>query len=37
LQNGQVESKQDAMIGQIKDLRQTDPDLSQTSTDADDW
>jgi uncharacterized protein YegL len=37
MQNGQIESKQDAMIGQIKDLRQTDPDLSQTSTDADDW
>jgi uncharacterized protein YegL len=37
MQNGQVESKQDAMIGQIKDLRQTEPDLSQTSTDADDW
>jgi uncharacterized protein YegL len=37
VQNGQVESKQDAMIDQIKDLQQTDPDLSQTSTSADDW
>jgi uncharacterized protein YegL len=37
MQNGQVESKQDAMIDQIKDLQQTDPDLSQTSTNADDW
>jgi len=37
MQNGQIESKQDAMIDQIKDLQQTDPDLSQTSTNADDW
>jgi uncharacterized protein YegL len=37
IQDGQIESKQDAMIDQIKDLQQTDPDLSQTSTDADDW
>jgi uncharacterized protein YegL len=37
VQDGQLESKQDAMIDQIKDLQQTDPDLSQTSTDADDW
>jgi uncharacterized protein YegL len=37
MQNGQVESKQDAMIDQLKDLQQTDPDLSQTSTNADDW
>jgi uncharacterized protein YegL len=37
LQNGQVESKQDAMIDQLKDLQQTDPDLNQTSTSADDW
>lgn len=37
MQDGQVESKQDAMIDQIKDLQQTDPDLSQTSTNADDW
>jgi uncharacterized protein YegL len=37
MQDEQVESKQDAMIDQIKDLQQTDPDLSQTSTNADDW
>jgi uncharacterized protein YegL len=37
MQDGQIESKQDAMIDQIKDLQQTDPDLSQTSTSADDW
>ena len=37
MQDGQIESKQDTMISQIKDLQQTDPDLSQTSTDADDW
>jgi uncharacterized protein YegL len=37
MQDGQIESKQDAMIDQLKDLQQTDPDLSQTSTSADDW
>jgi uncharacterized protein YegL len=37
LQDGQMESKQDIMIDQLKDLQQTDPDLSQTSTNADDW
>ena len=37
MQNGQIESKQDAMIEQLKDLQQTEPDLSQTSTDGDDW
>jgi uncharacterized protein YegL len=37
MQDGQIESKQDAMIDQIKDLQQTDPDLSQTSTAEDDW
>jgi uncharacterized protein YegL len=37
MQNGQVESKQDAMIEQIQELQQTDPDLSQTSTNEDDW
>jgi len=37
MQDGQIESKQDAMIDQIKDLQQADPDLSQTSTNADDW
>ena len=35
--NGQVQSKQDAMIDQIKDIEQNDPDLSQTSTNGDDW
>ena len=37
LQNGQIESKQDTMIDQIKDLQQTDPDFSQVSTSEDDW
>jgi uncharacterized protein YegL len=37
MQNGQIESKQDAMIEQLNDLNQTDPDLSQTSTNSDDW
>ena len=37
MQDGQIESKQDSMIDQIKDLQQTDPDLSQTSTSEDDW
>lgn len=35
--NGQIQSKQDAMIDQIKDIEQNDPDLSQTSTNGDDW
>ncbi len=37
MQDGQIETKQDAMIDQIKELQETDPDLSQTSTDADDY
>jgi len=37
MQDGKIESKQDAMIEQIKDLQQTDPDLSQVSTNADEW
>jgi hypothetical protein len=37
MQDGEIESKQDVMIEQIKDLQQTDPDLSQTSTNEDDW
>ena len=37
MQDGAIESKQDSMIEQLKDIQQTDPDLSQTSTDADDW
>ena len=35
--DGQIQSKQDAMIDQIKDIEQNDPDLSQTSTNGDDW
>lgn len=35
--DGQIQSKQDAMIDAIKDIQQSDPDLSQTSTSADDW
>ncbi len=35
--NGDIKSKQDQMIDQIKDIEQSDPDLSQTSTNADDW
>jgi len=37
MQNGQIESKQDLMIDQIKDLQQADPDFSQISTHEDDW
>jgi len=37
MQGGEVQSKQDAMIDEIKDVQQADPDLSQTSTSADDW
>jgi hypothetical protein len=37
MQDGQVKSKQDAVIDQMKELQQIDPDLSQTSTDADKW
>jgi uncharacterized protein YegL len=37
MQNGQIESKQDTMIDQLKISQQTDADLSQTSTDADAW
>jgi len=37
MQNGQIESKQDVMIDQIKDLQQADPDFSQISTHEDDW
>lgn len=35
--NGEIQSKQDQMIDQIKDIEQSDPDLSQTSTSGDDW
>jgi uncharacterized protein YegL len=37
MQDGEIQSKQDAMIDQIKDIQQAEPDLSQTSTSADDW
>jgi uncharacterized protein YegL len=37
MQDGQVESKQDAMMSQINDLQQSDPDFSQVSTAEDDW
>jgi uncharacterized protein YegL len=37
MQDGEIESKQDTMIDQIKDLQQTDPDFSQVSTAEDDW
>ena len=37
MQNGQIESKQDVMIDQIKDLQQADPDFNQVSTHEDDW
>lgn len=35
--NGQIQSKQDAMIDEIKDIQQSDPDLDSTSTSGDDW
>ncbi len=35
--DGQIQTKQDQMIDQIKDIEQSDPDLSQTSTSGDDW
>lgn len=35
--NGQIQSKQDSMIEEIKDIQQSDPDLETTSTNADDW
>jgi hypothetical protein len=37
MQDGQIESKQDAMMSQINDLQQSDPDFSQVSTAEDDW
>jgi len=37
MQNGQIESKQETMIEQMKDLQQSDPDFSQVSTAEDDW
>ncbi|MBR6297194.1 MAG: VWA domain-containing protein [Treponema sp.] len=35
--NGQIKSKQDAMIEEIKDIQQSEPDLDSTSVSADDW
>lgn len=35
--DGQTQTKQDAVIDEIKDIQQSDPDLSQTSTSGDDW
>lgn len=35
--DGQIQSKQDAMIDQIKEIQQIDPDLSQTTTNGDDF
>lgn len=35
--DGQIQSKQDAMIDKIKDIQQSDPDLNSTSTSGDDW
>lgn len=37
MQGGEIESKQDAMIDQLKDLQQADPDLSQASTYDEGW
>lgn len=37
MSNGQIQTKQDAVIDEIKDIQQSDPDLSQTSTSGDDW
>ena len=34
---GEIQSKQDAMIDEIKDIQQSDPDLDSTSTSGDDW
>jgi uncharacterized protein YegL len=36
-QDGEIELKQDAMIDEIKDLQQSEPDLDNTSTAADSW
>lgn len=35
--DGQIQSKQDAMVDEIKDIQQTDPDLDTTSTSGDGW
>lgn len=35
--NGQLHTKQDTMIDEIKEIQQEEPDLSSTSTSGDDW
>ncbi len=35
--DGQIQSKQDSMIEEIRDIQQSDPDLDTTSTSGDDW
>lgn len=35
--DGQLPSKQDTMIDEIKEIQQEEPDLSSTSTSGDDW
>ena len=35
--DGQLPSKQETMIDEIKDIQQEEPDLSSTSTSGDDW
>ena len=35
--NGEIQTRQEALGDRIKDIKQSDPDLSQTSTNADDW
>jgi uncharacterized protein YegL len=37
VQGGQAESKQEAMVDQMKGLQQSDPDFSRVSTAEDDW
>jgi len=37
IQDGQIESKQETMIDQIKDLQLSDPDFNQVSTAEDEW
>lgn len=37
MSGGKIETKQDAMIDKINDLKQTDADFSNQSTNADDW
>ena len=37
IHNGQADSRQDAVIEQLENIQQQEPDLSQASTVADDW